>query len=87
MVPYATKQVLPMAKTMFFLRVSTWSASKESYITEYKDSKLYDLESKDDRKLLAQTALRLLIEGSEVKLYQKLDRSSLNTSISDADLF
>lgn len=74
-------------KPMFYLRISTWSKSKESYITEYKDSVVYDLESKEDRASLAKTALRLLMEGAEVKLYQIVDRASLSGSIKDDDLF
>lgn len=74
-------------KPMFYLRISTWSKSKESYITEYKDSVVYDLESKEDRASLAKTALRLLMEGAEVKLYQIVDRASLSSSIKDDDLF
>ena len=74
-------------KPMFYLRTSTWSKSKESYITEYKDSVVYDLESKEDRASLAKTALRLLMEGAEVKLYQIVDRASLSSSIKDDDLF
>ena len=72
---------------MFYLRVSTWSKSKESYITEYKDSVVYDLEVKEDRTSLAKTALRLLMEGAELKLYQLVDRASLSSSIKDDDLF
>lgn len=74
-------------KCLFYLRVSTWSKSKESYITEYKDSTLYDLDDKEDRASLAKTALRLLIEGAEVKLYQQVDRASLSSGIKDDDLF
>lgn len=74
-------------KTLFYLRITTWSKTKESYITEYKDSVTYDLESKDDRAALAKTALRLLMEGTELKLYQLVDRASLSSSIKDDDLF
>ena len=74
-------------KPMFYLRVSTWSKTKESYITEYKDSVLYDLEVKEDRASLAKTALRYLMEGAEVKLYQLVDRAQLSSSIKDDDLF
>ena len=74
-------------KCMFYLRISTWSKTKESYITEYKDSVLYDLDNKEDRASLAKTALRLLMEGAEVKLYQQVDRSALSSSIKDDDLF
>lgn len=74
-------------KCLFYLRVSTWSKSKGSYITEYKDSTLYDLDDKEDRAHLAKTALRLLIEGAEVKLYQQVDRASLSSGIKDDDLF
>lgn len=76
-----------MAKTLFYLRVSTWSKSEETYVTEYRDNKLYDIEDKDQRADLARTALRLLIEGSEIKLYQQVDRASLASSIKDDDLF
>lgn len=74
-------------KTLFYLRISTWSKSKESYVTEYKDSVTYDLESKDDRAALARTALRYLMEGAELKLYQLVDRASLSSSLKDDDLF
>ena len=74
-------------KTLFYLRISTWSKSKESYVTEYKDSVTYDLESKEDRASLARTALRYLMEGAEIKLYQLVDRASLSSSIKDDDLF
>lgn len=76
-----------MAKTLFYLRVSTWSKCEETYVTEYRDNKLYDIEDKDQRADLARTVLRLLIEGSEVKLYQQVDRASLASSIKDDDLF
>lgn len=74
-------------KTLFYLRITTWSKTKESYVTEYKDSVTYDLESKEDRASLAKTALRYLMEGAEVKLYQLVDRASLSSSIKDDDLF
>lgn len=76
-----------MAKTLFYLRVSIWSKREETYVTEYRDNKLYDIEDKDQRADLARTVLRLLIEGSEVKLYQQVDRASLASSIKDDDLF
>ena len=76
-----------MAKTLFYLRVSTWSTREETYVTEYRDNKLYDIADKDQRADLARTALRLLIEGSEIKLYQQVDRASLASSIKDDDLF
>ena len=72
---------------MFYLRTSTWSKTKDAYITEYKDSVVYDLESKEDRASLAKTALRLLMEGAELKLYQLVDRAALSSSIKDDDLF
>ena len=81
------KQYLRMAKTLFYLRVSTWSKREETYVTEYRDNKLYDIEDKAQRADLARTVLRLLIEGAEVKLYQQVDRASLASSIKDDDLF
>ena len=74
-------------KTLFYLRITTWSKTKEAYVTEYKDSVTYDLESKEDRASLAKTALRHLMEGAEVKLYQLVDRAQLSNSIKDDDLF
>ena len=81
-----TKTVSKM-KTVFYLRISTWSRTKEAYVTEYKDSITYDLDNKADRAALAKVALRLLMEGSELKLYQLADRAALSDSIKDDDLF
>lgn len=74
-------------KTLFYLRVSTWSKTKDAYVTEYRDSVTYDLGDKADRAALAKAALRFLIEGSEVKLYQLADRAALSSSLKDDDLF
>ena len=70
-------------KTKFYLRLNQWSEDAGKYVTRYLDTQLYDIDDKDDRRKLLLDVYNHLVEGAEVKLLTKIDRTSMRLSSND----
>lgn len=68
-------------KTKFYLRIAEYDDDAGEFVVDYDKSITYDLDDPADQKALAQRAVKLLVEGAELKLYTIVDRSTLSSKV------